>query len=263
MTTPITSSANPRLRQVRRLLAEKRLRQREKMFVVEGTRWMDEVAASRTAPLYWLATAGWLDQNRELADRVTALGHPPFVVEDRLFSETAGTESPAGVLAVLPQPVHGWPAQPTFLLILDQIRDPGNAGTLLRSAAAAGVEGVLLMPGTVDPINPKVVRSSMGAVLRLPLREISWDDWAALGGSCRLYLADGEAPLDYTSPDWTRPAALIVGGEARGAGRQARALAAQAVSIPMHGATESLNAAVAGSIILFEIARRRRPEAAL
>jgi TrmH family RNA methyltransferase len=173
---------------------------------------------------------------------------------------------------VLPFPELPRPAHPTFTLILDRLRDPGNLGTMLRTALAAGVEQVLLAPGTVDFSNPKVVRAAMGAHLRLSIADAGWDEiagavadcdvWlAAAGGAvadCDVWLAAAGGARTYTAVDWTRSVALIVGSEAHGAGERARSLAQGRVSIPMASEVESLNAAVATAVILFEVVRQRR-----
>jgi TrmH family RNA methyltransferase len=147
----------------------------------------------------------------------------------------------------------------TLTLLLDQVRDPGNAGTLLRSAAAAGVELVLFGPETVDPFNEKVLRAGMGAHFHIPLRACeAWEEvqpW--LEPAHPIYLAEAAGALDYDAVDWSMAATLVVGGEASGASARVRQQAV-AISIPMHREVESLNAAVAGSVILFEAARQRR-----
>ena len=257
MPIEITSADNSKLKKIRRLHKSARFRRQEEQFVVEGSRWIREAVAAALPPVYWLATAGWLAENEALAEELTRLAQPPLLLSETLLRETADTQTPAGVIAVLPRPGLPWPAMPTFLLFLDRLRDPGNVGTLLRSAAAAGVEGVILAPQTTDVFNPKVVRASMGAILRLPLREPSWSDIPVLTAGCPLVLADAGANLTYTSFDWLPPVTLMIGGEATGASGPGRQLADRAVAIPMRAATESLNAAVAGSIILFEIVRQR------
>jgi TrmH family RNA methyltransferase len=148
--------------------------------------------------------------------------------------------------------------QPGLILILDCLRDPGNLGTILRSAEAAGVGQVILAPGTVDPYNPKVVRGGMGAHLRLPVLSLPWPAIAKVVAGRAIWLADAAADLAYDAVDWTVPSALLVGGEASGPGEQARALATGEVGIPMAGGTESLNAAMAATVILFEAARQQR-----
>jgi TrmH family RNA methyltransferase len=151
------------------------------------------------------------------------------------------------------------PAAATLTLVLDGVGDPGNAGTLLRSAEAAGVELALFAPHTVDPFNEKVLRAAMGAHFRLPLRVCpTWDELQSLlSPHQRCYVAQAAAPTAYDQIDWRQPAALVIGSEAVGPSAEILAIATP-VAIPMQGATESLNAGVAGAVILFEAARQRR-----
>jgi TrmH family RNA methyltransferase len=142
-------------------------------------------------------------------------------------------------------------------LILDGIADPGNLGTILRTAAAASVGLVVLAPHCVDPFNPKALRSAMGAHFRIPIARQSWDEIAGAVSGLSLYLADSGGTLPYYNVDWRGPSALIVGGEAHGADPHARQLAGATVAIPMGSAVESLNAASAAAVILFEIRRQR------
>ena len=256
----ITSVTNDRIKRIKRLMKDRRFRTREGQFVVEGSRWIDEVTRAGIVPDYWLATENWLENNMALSIRLTAESQPALTVEPSVLKELADTSTPSGVLAVLPLPRLVWPEEPTFLLCLDQIRDPGNLGTLIRSALAAGVQGMILSPGCVDPYNPKVVRSSMGAVLRLPIRHAGWADsgkMAELLGNCQVYLADMGATVNYTNVDWQKPSAIMIGSEAIGADESAKAIVDQAISIPMAQATESLNAGVAGSVIMFEALRQK------
>ncbi|HEU5432964.1 MAG TPA: RNA methyltransferase, partial [Thermomicrobiales bacterium] len=163
-------------------------------------------------------------------------------------------------LAVVPfpdlaSPVNGDP----LVLILDRLRDPGNLGALLRTAAGAGATDVLLTPESVDPFNPKVVRAGMGAHFRIPIRELTADAAAELHERVPLRVATrADAPLPYDRIDWRGPAAVIVGAEAAGVGAATDALATVAASIPLAAGVESLNAAVAGAVVLFEAARQRR-----
>jgi TrmH family RNA methyltransferase len=183
-------------------------------------------------------------------------------VSDKVMAACSDTETPAGILAVMPMPRLAPAPRPTFVLIVDALRDPGNLGALLRSAAAAGVDAVWLAPGTVDAYSPKVVRGAMGAHFRIPIDAIEWDRIATHVDGLDVWLADGAAETSYTQVDWTRPCALIVGGEAHGASAEAARLARGRARIPMARAVESLNAGVAASVILFEAARQRRAETA-
>jgi TrmH family RNA methyltransferase len=146
-----------------------------------------------------------------------------------------------------------------FVLILDQIRDPGNLGSILRTAAAAGVQLVYLPPDSVDPYSPKVLRAGMGAHFRLPIRNASWEEIlrCRADNHLRLFLASSDEGFSYQDVDFKPPLALIVGGEARGASSTAEEQADQKVHIPMPGGAESLNAGAAAAILVFEVARQR------
>ena len=150
-----------------------------------------------------------------------------------------------------------------LLLVLDAISDPGNLGTILRSALAADVDEVLLAAGCADPLAPKVVRAASGAHFHLPIRaDQSWPEVAsALGGSPvvqQVLLMEAGAHTPYDSVDLTQRTAVIIGNEAHGVSTQANRLATQRVSIPMWNKVESLNAAIAASVVLFEATRQRR-----
>ena len=167
------------------------------------------------------------------------------------------TSSPAGVLAVVKMRPRPLPAKPSLLLILDGINTPGNLGTILRTAGAAGVDGVLLGPDCVDLYNPKVVRGGMGAHLRLPIHSHSWIEIREVVEELPVWVAAVEAEMGYTAVNWQQPSALIIGSEAAGASSEALHLATGQITIPMQAVTESLNAAMAAGIILFEAVRQR------
>jgi TrmH family RNA methyltransferase len=178
-------------------------------------------------------------------------------VSDEVMHSLSATETPQGVLAVITIESLSLPKNPGLLLILDALNDPGNLGTILRTAAAAGIDGVLLGPGCVDAYNPKVVRSGMGAHLRLPIHYKNWQEIARQVNDLVVYLAAAEGEIHYSDVDWTVPSALIIGNEAHGGGQRARSLAEKKIAIPMHQQAESLNAAVAAGIILFEGVRQK------
>jgi TrmH family RNA methyltransferase len=177
-------------------------------------------------------------------------------VSESLMKSLSETETPQGVLAVLEFKQLPIPNSPDFVLIPDRIRDPGNLGTLLRSAAATGVQAVLLPPETTDPFAPKVVRSGMGAHFRLTIHPMTWEEIKAQTKGLQIFLADMNGKSCWET-DLRQPLALIVGGEAEGASEEARKLAMQKISILMTGNVESLNAGVAGSVLMFEVVRQR------
>jgi len=173
------------------------------------------------------------------------------------MGEMADTVTPQGVLAVVPIPDLPAPEHDRFILIPDQVRDPGNLGTMLRTAWAAGVTDVLLPPGTVDHTNPKVVRAGMGAHFWLPGRKASWDEIWQRVGHAQVWVAEARQGQSYDRVDWRGDVAIVIGGEAEGAGREAHSRAT-CVHIPMATGVESLNAATAAALLLFEVARSRR-----
>ncbi len=254
----ITSSANPAIAYVRSL-SRRDTRAVERVFVVEGLRAVRDGLLVGERPRLLLLRQD--DRADLLLHELDVAPDDPVLrrVEPRLFDKLSEVQAPQGVLAVFPWPDMLVPAtQAPLVLVLDRLRDPGNLGTLLRSAAGAGVSAVYLTAESVDPWNAKVVRAGMGAHFRLPLR--SFDEAAA---TLRVALplraeATASAPVAYDVVDWTQPAALIIGGEAEGVSPQLTAWASQAVAIPLAANVESLNAAVAGSILLFEAARQRR-----
>ncbi len=254
----ITSSHNPKLQHVRGLLSQRKDRKSAQEFVIEGVRLAEEALTSGWLPKLVLHTAELSPRGQELLGKFHEAGCEVEGITPALLNSLSGTESPQGILAVLPMCELPIPAEPTFLLIADAIRDPGNLGTLLRSAAAAGVQGVILAPGTTDAFAPKVVRSAMGAHFRLPIRGL---DWIAISALCKprlqVLLAEAGGGTPAWQVDLRQPLALIVGGEAEGASGAALDLADACITIPMPGRSESLNAAMAGSILLFEIVRQR------
>jgi TrmH family RNA methyltransferase len=185
----------------------------------------------------------------------------PSLVEEvspAVMKSASNTHTPQGILAVMAQRLLPLPADLDFILLLDAIRDPGNLGTILRTAAAAGVQGIILTPDSVDPFSPKVLRSAMGAHFRLPLLVLAWIEIEALlKPGVKIYLSDVANSLPYTQADFRSPVALIIGGEAEGAGAEAQLLAERRIHIPMAPGVESLNAAVAAAILMFEVVRQR------
>jgi TrmH family RNA methyltransferase len=254
----ITSPANDKVKYVRRLQSERRFRGQERAFVAEGTRWLAELLRHQIAPHIFFFTAEWQASHAEILQQLTQFTHQPgLLVSEAVMAAMSDTTTPPGILAIVPTPQLPLPARPSLLLILDGINNPGNLGTMLRTAGAAGVDGVLLGPGSVDATNPKVVRGSMGSLLRLPVQPLNWAQLRELTEEMAVWLAAVGGEVAYTAVNWQQPSALIIGSEASGAGNEAHQLATGRVAIPMHSATESLNAAIAAGVILFEARRQR------
>jgi RNA methyltransferase, TrmH family len=199
------------------------------------------------------------ERARTLLEEGRSRGTKVRTASEAVLSAMADTVHPSGILAVMPMPEQAHSPTTTLAVIIDQLRDPGNMGTILRSALAAGVDLLLTTAQTVDVFSPKVVRAAMGAHFHLPM--ILNQPWTAIQEATRgmhVVLADpGVAGQNYWALDWRLPTALIIGSEAEGASNEAQALATTRVIIPMRGDVESLNAGVAASIVLFEAARQR------
>lgn len=253
----ITSNQNPKLKLVRALLGRPKERREANAFVVEGIRLIEEAVTAGWKFQFALYSDGLNERGQDLLKVLIAHRIDVEEVAGDLLQKLSDTETPQGILAVLEFTNLKIPASPNFILIPDQVRDPGNLGTLIRSAAAAGVQALFLPDETTDAFAPKVVRSGMGAHFRLPIHTLTWDEIRESTKDIEVYLADMEGK-SFWETDLRKPLALIVGGEADGASEEARKLATQKISIPMAGNVESLNAGVAGSVVMFEVVRQRQ-----
>jgi len=252
----ITSSQNTKIKLVRSLLGRAKERREAGAFVVEGVRLIEEAETRGWGFRFVLYDDSLSERGSLLVEHVLSRGIEVEEVSEQLMKSLSDTETPQGILAVLDLTNLPIPESPNFILIPDQIRDPGNLGTLLRTAAAAGVQAVFLPPETTDAFAPKVLRSGMGAHFRLPVRSMKWEKIRRETQGLQIYLADMDGASCWQT-ELRQPLALIVGGEAEGASEDARELATQKISVPMSGDMESLNAGVAGSVLMFEVVRQR------
>ena len=257
----ITSTSNDRVKYVH-ALSHRKTRQEEGRFVVEGLRLVEEAIRANVRPEFLFYTTELDDRGKKLVEHLHASGVACLDVTPGVIKFCSETETPPGILAVLPVASPMLPTHPTLSVMADALRDPGNLGTLMRTAAAAGADELLLGPGTVDAYNPKVVRSAMGTHFRLPMATMTWPAMASHLNGLSVWLADVRGAISYTQVDWTKPCAIIVGGEAEGASPEAEKLATGSISIPMQHGIESLNAAVSAAVILFEAQRQRAAQPA-
>jgi len=258
----ITSAKNPKIKRIRSLQSSNRSRTEEGVFVIEGVRLVEEALNAGWAAQSVFYTEEINDRGKAALEKLVSQGAAVEQVTPRVMRAASDTQTPQAILVVLA--LRELPPPPVlhFVLIPDAVRDPGNLGAVLRTAAAASVQTVFLPPNTVDPYSPKVLRAAMGAHFHIPIQIMGWDDIRGRiqKAGLQVYLADAGGAVDYTQPDFRSPLALIIGGEAHGAGHQARSLSQTVVRIPMPGGSESLNAAVAAGVILFEIVRQRSTE---
>jgi RNA methyltransferase, TrmH family len=250
------------LQTVVRNLQQRKARRRRGLTLAEGVRLVEEALAARVPIVGVLVAPGLGESPRgaallaELAGRAVPLEE----VSARTFASLAETETPQGVLAVVELPrwtladLHPLPAAP--VLVLDAVQDPGNVGTLLRTAFALGACGAVLLKGSADRTNPKVVRGAMGATFRLPAVAAEPAEFAAWARRERLTVwaaATDGAPLHRTKTP--ERLALVVGNEGLGVSAAVRDLAHQQIAIPLARGAESLNVAVAAGILLYEVIR--------
>jgi RNA methyltransferase, TrmH family len=255
----ITSVHNPKIQLVHSLLGRPKERRDAKAFVAEGVRLVEEALVAGWPMQFVLYAPGLSERGHELVKKLETKNIEVEQVSDTLLSSISETETSQGILAALDFFLPPIPQSLNFVLIPDSIRDPGNLGTLLRTAVAAGVQAVFLPPETTDAFAPKVVRAGMGAHFRLPILSLPWEEISFQTRDMQIYLAEMGGAVSCWQADFRSPLALIVGGEAQGATEEARNLADITVNIPMPGEAESLNAAVAGAILMFEIVRQRIP----
>lgn len=252
----ITSPQNEKVKLARALQSSARQRRKEEKIVLEGTRLIQDALAAGNIPLFVLVSPTLRDEG--LVTALTAKGIEALSISEVVMRQASDTQEPQGALAVFPLPRLKLPPRLERILVLDAIRDPGNLGTILRTAAAAGIDAVLLAPTCADLYNPKTLRSGMGAHFRIPTMDSDWSQIETTCADRKVYLADGNGTTRYDCADWTGEWAIIIGSEAHGAGSEARRLAQQLIAIPMAAETESLNAAAAASIILFEARRQQQ-----
>jgi TrmH family RNA methyltransferase len=257
----VTSPHNPRLREALRLVASSRERRKSGRCVLEGAHLVDVYAGRLGAPESVVVSEDALarDEVRRLLERL-----PPqsaISVPTRLFAELASVPADIGILAVVPTPRAAAAADAPFTLLIEDVQDPGNVGSMLRSAAAAGVDQVLLSQACAFAWSPKVLRAGQGAhFLTSVAEDIDLPAWSAQhrahGGQVVAALAAGGSDLYAARLVW--PLAVAIGNEGAGL---SPALAAQCnlrVTIPMAPGNESLNAAAATAVVLFEAVRQRR-----
>jgi len=258
----IRSTSNSHVRTIRSLRDDRSLRRSERMFVLEGVRLVADLFASGANPVFVLYDPDLLATTAAGNALMTTLMHSSgavYATSAEVIKAASDTTSPQGVVAVACWPTIPVPAHPQLMVVCDHIQDPGNLGTIIRSSDAVGVAAIYCSVGCVDAYAPKTVRASMGSLMRVPIiQDMTWDNLATTLAPYPIYAADGGVrSVAYTQIDWRTPSVLIVGNEAHGLSSAARQLAQQTIHIPMRAGIESLNAAMAASIILFEAQRQQ------
>lgn len=256
----ITSTANRQIKNLIQLVKKAKVRNEQRLFVVEGIRMF------REAPADWIEQV-YVSEHfvREHASGELLAGHDFEVLSDHVFDAVSDTRTPQGVLCLLRMPEYGLEdilcKTNPHVLLLEGIQDPGNLGTMIRTGEGAGISGIVMNRTTVDVFSPKVVRATMGSIFRVPfvtvedfegaLREIKQK-------GVKLFAAHLEGECSYTEADYTKGCGFLVGNEGSGLSEMAAAQADCRIRIPMAGQVESLNAAIAATLLMYEAARQRR-----
>lgn len=260
----ITSTSNQRVKRLVNLRRKRKCRDEEQVFLTEGVRLLKEVPEERLQEVY--VTESFYQKERELIDRKCAgSGCRKEFLSDNVFSYVSDTKTPQGVLCVVKQQSRksfGMAEETSpFLLLLDNLQDPGNLGTIIRSAEAAGVSGIIMSSDCVDVYNPKVIRATMGSVFRVPfcyVEDVKEEIRKMKSRGIRTYAAHLEGTHAYDEEDYREGTAFFIGNEGNGLRREVAELADVYIRIPMAGEVESLNAAVAATVLMFEAGRQRR-----
>ena len=276
----ISSKDNKKIKYIRSLLEKGSIRKKSKTFVVEGIKLTDEalecgkvVEIVCAKSLYDEIISGDLSGNRLLAENDKNITNyvkkrsSLLVVSDTVFKSMSETKTPQGILAVVEMPDYGLLDKGFLeqaytkngkikLLVLEDTADPGNLGTIMRTAEAAGVTGVIMGKGTVDIFNPKVVRSTMGSIFRLPfayVEDLKETIQELKKQGISFYATHLKGKKSYKDIKYSDRSAILVGNEARGLSDEVADLADTYVLIPMQGKVESLNAAVAAALMMYEV----------
>ncbi len=269
----ITSLTNPKIKRLLQLKKKSKFREEEDVFVAEGGRMFLELPEEAVLELYvteaFLTAAkpscGQDFQREDLTERLKQFPNRYETVSEEVFAKISDTVTPQGVLAVVKRMHYRTEdlladSRP-LLLMIEDLQDPGNLGTMFRTAEAAGVSGILMSRDTVDIYNPKTVRSTMGSIFRMPflyadsLKE-TIDELKRRG--ITVYAAALRHSVSYTEADYGKGCAILIGNEGKGLKRETIEAASRAVSIPMQGKVESLNAAVSAAVLLYEARRQRK-----
>ena len=262
----ITSTGNARVKQLVTWQKKRKARDEEGIYIVEGIRMYREAPRAQVREVY-VSEQFYSRYGEEL--RLSAWGRQMEILSDHVFSHVSDTKTPQGILLVMEQrsceiremlELDAQGRKP-LLMVLDNLQDPGNLGTILRAGEAAGVTGVIMSYDCVDIYNPKVIRSTMGSVYRMPFVYVehlpeTLEILAEAG--IHSYAAHLKGKNSYDQEDYTRGTAFLIGNEGNGLRDEVADAAECYIKIPMCGEVESLNAAVASSVLMFEAARQRR-----
>lgn len=260
----ISSSSNGLIKDVNSLKLKK-YREEKKQFLIEGIRFVDEAIREKVEIVRVLISEKLLEVKggKEILGRIKAGHYETFTLSDKLIRELSDTENPQGILAVVSMRSYELCdiiADNSFIIVIDSLQDPGNMGTIVRTADAAGATGIVFSKGCVDLYNPKVLRSTMGSIFHIPLyfsNNLTETIDTLKAKKIKTYAAHLKGEQHYFNINMRDSVALIIGNEANGISDEVSLHADALVKIPMPGKSESLNASVAASLLMYEVVRQR------
>jgi len=245
------------------LQKKSKARMEQGAFVIEGIKMFEESRDGGHLIKAYISESFYEDKQAKNPNFFLNL--PYEVVQDSVLKETSDTLTPQGIMAVVKKPEYNLEQlilDPNAnLVLLEDLRDPGNLGTILRTAEGAGVSGIVLSNTSVDMYNPKVIRSTMGAIYRMPFVYVDNFKEALLiikQHEITIYAAHLAANLAYDEVDYQRKCAIMIGNEANGLSDEIAQMSNQYIKIPMAGKVESLNAAIAAAVLMYEVYRQKR-----
>ena len=258
----ITSTSNARVKELVQLQKKSKVRNEQGVFLVEGVKMYQEIPQEQLVKVYVSET--FADKQKEEINRLKDRRKLEYL-SDHVFQYVSDTKTPQGILCVVRQSTYCLEdileAEDAHLLVLDNLQDPGNLGTILRTAEGAGVTGIIISKESVDIYNPKVIRSTMGSIYRVPfvyVEDLNEAIAKVKAHGIFTYAAHLDGKNSYDKEDYTKKTAFLIGNEGNGLRKEIADLADTWIRIPMQGQVESLNAAIATSVLMFETARQRR-----
>ena len=260
----ITSTANGKVKRLINLKKKRKLRDEEHVFLVEGIRMFREVPVDELQEVY--VSESFYKKEKVLVNVIAGqAGVHIEVLTDTVFAYPPDTKTPQGVLCVVRQKSYKLEdllkGEKRHLLVLDNLQDPGNMGTIVRTAEGAGVTGVIMSRDCVDIYNPKTIRSTMGSIYRMPFyyaEDILKAIRKIKDAGIKVYAAHLDGEKSYDEEDYAFACAFLIGNEGNGLREETSKMADHYIIIPMSGEVESLNAAIAASVLMFEVKRQRR-----
>lgn len=259
----ISSTSNPQIKNLIQLQKKSKARTEQEAFVIEGIKMFEESRDGGYLIKAYVTESFYEEKRTDDPDYFLDFTYE--VVQDSVLKEASDTLTPQGIMAVVKKPLYNLEQMilnpSANLVLLEDIRDPGNLGTILRTAEGAGVTGIILSKTSVDMYNPKVIRSTMGAIYRMPF--VYADDFKETlkqikQNNITIYAAHLAATCDYDEVNYQGKCAIMIGNEANGLSDEIAQMSNHYIKIPMAGNVESLNAAIAAAILMYEVYRQKR-----